>query len=106
LCLSPFTLFARITPATEPAKATYETFQKNRAFQSGDCCKLMIGLFKLTNFLLDQQLRQLEKPFVEEGGLRERMTRARLTERAKQNRADPCSAAWDSGPVERVATKN
>jgi four helix bundle suffix protein len=46
----------------------------------------MIGLIKLTNFLLDQQLRQLEKSFVEQGGLRERMTRARLTERAKQNR--------------------
>jgi four helix bundle suffix protein len=45
----------------------------------------MIGLIKLTNYLLDQQLRQLEKAFVEEGGLRERMTRARLAERSKQN---------------------
>ena len=38
----------------------------------------MIGLIKLTNYLLDQQLRQLEAAFVTEGGLRERMTRARL----------------------------
>jgi four helix bundle suffix protein len=43
----------------------------------------MIGLIKLTNYLLDQQLRQLEKAFLEEGGLRERMTRARLAERAR-----------------------
>ena len=36
-----------------------------------------------TNYLLDQQLRQLEKAFLEEGGLRERMTRARLSARSK-----------------------
>ena len=46
----------------------------------------MIGLIKLTTYLLDRQLRQLEKAFVEEGGLRERMTRARLTERGKLKR--------------------
>ena len=46
------------------------------------------GQKKLTTFLLDQQLRHLEKAFVEEGGLRERMTRARLTERGKQNRKE------------------
>ena len=47
----------------------------------------MIGLIKLTNYLLDQQIRRLEQDFLKEGGLRERMTRARLAERAKQNRA-------------------
>jgi four helix bundle suffix protein len=31
-----------------------------------------------TNYLLDQQLHRLEKDFVEQGGLRERMTRVRL----------------------------
>jgi four helix bundle suffix protein len=31
-----------------------------------------------TNYLLDQQLRRLEQDFLKEGGLRERMTRARL----------------------------
>ena len=40
---------------------------------------------KLTNYLLDQQLRRLERDFVKEGRLRERMTRARLAHRAKQN---------------------
>jgi four helix bundle suffix protein len=39
----------------------------------------------LTNYLLDQQIRQLEQAFIHEGGLRERMTRARLQMRATQS---------------------
>jgi len=50
---------------------------------------ILVCLIHQTNYLLDQQLRQLEKAFVEEGGLRERMTRARLTERDRQNRLPP-----------------
>ena len=45
---------------------------------------ILICLIHQTNYLLDQLIRKLEKSFVEEGGLRERMTRARLAERAKQ----------------------
>lgn len=48
---------------------------------------ILICLIHQTNYLLDQQLRQLEKAFLEEGGLRERMTRARLSTRAR-NRPD------------------
>lgn len=47
---------------------------------------VMIGLIKLANYLLDQQIRRLEQDFVKEGGLRERMTRARNIERARQRR--------------------
>jgi len=36
------------------------------------------------NFLLDQQLKSLEKSFLKDGGLRERMTRARLQARDDQ----------------------
>jgi len=50
---------------------------------------ILICLIHQTNYLLDQQLRQLEKAFVQEGGLRERMTRARLAERARQNQPPP-----------------
>ena len=46
---------------------------------------ILICLVHQTSYLLDQQLRQLEKVFVQEGGLRERMTRARLVERAKKS---------------------
>jgi four helix bundle suffix protein len=38
-------------------------------------------LIKVTNFLLDRQIGRLEQDFLKEGGLRERMTRARLAAR-------------------------
>jgi four helix bundle suffix protein len=47
---------------------------------------ILICLIHQTNYLLDQQLRQLEKAFLEEGGLRERMTRARLSARSQKKR--------------------
>jgi four helix bundle suffix protein len=37
---------------------------------------------------LKKQLRKLEQDFLAEGGLRERMTRARLIERARQSHED------------------
>jgi four helix bundle suffix protein len=78
----------RLRQLNRQPNANYDTFKK--AIEHSDpaiAANAMIGLIKLTNFLLDQQIRHLEKAFVEEGGLRERMTRARLTERAaKQNR--------------------
>jgi len=46
---------------------------------------IAICLIHQANYLIDQQLRRLEKDFLEEGGLRERMTRARLDYRARQN---------------------
>ncbi|NBV24784.1 MAG: four helix bundle protein, partial [Proteobacteria bacterium] len=42
---------------------------------------IAICLIHQTNYLLDQLVRRLEKDFVEKGGLRERMTRARLNHR-------------------------
>lgn len=42
---------------------------------------IAICLIHQTNYLLDQQLRRLEKDFLNEGGLRERMFRARLAHR-------------------------
>ena len=47
------------------------------------CVNVLIGLVKVTTFLLDRQLKRLEEDFIKEGGLRERMTRARLNERNK-----------------------
>jgi four helix bundle suffix protein len=46
---------------------------------------ILICVIHQTNYLLDQQLRQLESAFVQEGGQRERMTRARLAERARRS---------------------
>jgi len=45
---------------------------------------ILICLIHQANYLLDQQLRQLEQDFLQQGGLRERMTRARLNHRESQ----------------------
>jgi four helix bundle suffix protein len=75
----------RLSALARTPGANYETFRK--AVEHDDpaiAANAILGLIKITTYLLDQQIRQLEKAFVEEGGLRERMTRARLNERARQ----------------------
>jgi four helix bundle suffix protein len=52
---------------------------------------ILICLIHQTNYLLDQQIRRLEQDFLKEGGLRERMARARLAARARQRRGNPHS---------------
>ena len=47
---------------------------------------IALCLIHQANYLLDQQIRQLEQDFLKEGGLRERMTKARLESRARQQR--------------------
>jgi len=42
---------------------------------------IAICLIHQTNYLLDQQLRRLEKDFLKQGGLREKMFKARLAQR-------------------------
>lgn len=44
----------------------------------------MIGLIMVNNYLLDRQLKFLADDFVKHGGLRERMTKARLEEKNKK----------------------
>ncbi len=44
---------------------------------------IALCLIHQTDYLLDQQIRRLEKDFVKEGGLRERMTRVRVQYRNK-----------------------
>lgn len=64
--------------------ADYETFRKGIEHEDpAIAANVIIGLIRVTTYLLDRQLRQLEKAFVEDGGLSERMTRARLRERGK-----------------------
>jgi four helix bundle suffix protein len=60
---------------------TYRTYIETRP--APVVANILICLIHQTNYLLDQQLRQLEKAFLSEGGLRERMTRARLAARSK-----------------------
>ncbi len=66
-------------------KPTYETFQKAIEHENPEiCANSMITLIKICTYLLKQQIKQLEIAFVEEGGLRERMTRARIEQRNKK----------------------
>jgi len=65
--------------------ATYDTFKKGIEHPDPAIyANVIIGLIKVTNFLLDQQIRRLEKDFLNHGGLRERMTQARLKSRAER----------------------
>ena len=65
--------------------ADYDTFRKGVEHHNpAIAANVIIGLIKVTTYLLDHQIRQLEKAFVEEGGLSERMTRARLKQRSRK----------------------
>jgi four helix bundle suffix protein len=66
---------------------TYREFVETRP--APVVASIIISLIHQTNYLLDQQIRRLEKDFLAEGGLRERMTRARLAARFQQRRNGP-----------------
>lgn len=68
--------------------ANYETFKKGVEHPDpAICANVIAGLIKVTCYLLERQLRRLEQDFLKEGGLRERMTRARLAERTRQSQS-------------------
>lgn len=75
-------LFVRKLGADKNASyETYKTYIESRPPEV--VANIIICLIHQANYLLDQQIRQLEQAFIKEGGLRERMTRARLEERRK-----------------------
>ncbi|MFZ4546622.1 MAG: four helix bundle suffix domain-containing protein [Bacteroidales bacterium] len=45
----------------------------------------MVQAASLTSFLLAKQIKTLEKDFLQQGGLRERMSQARIEVRRKQH---------------------
>ena len=61
----------------------YRPFVETRP--AGITANIAICLLHQTNYLLDQYLRRLQKDFVQQGGLRERMTKARLDYRNRPN---------------------
>jgi four helix bundle suffix protein len=61
---------------------TYRPFFQNRPPET--LANIAICLLHQANYLLDRQIRRLEKDFIEKGGIRERMTRARLEQRRSQ----------------------
>ncbi len=80
----------RLSELLRTPDATYDTFKK--AVEHEDpaiAANALLGLTKVAYALLTRQLKQLESQFVEEGGLRERMTKARLNERDRQRSSTP-----------------
>lgn len=63
-------------------KPTYEDFREFvETRPAHTVANIALCLIHQTNYLLDQLKRRLEKDFLEQGGLRERMTRARVAAR-------------------------
>lgn len=68
----------RLRELNRTPDANYETFKKAIEHQNPEISSnTMVGLIKLTTYLLDRQLQSLERDFLKSGGLRERMSRAR-----------------------------
>lgn len=65
---------------------TYRPFFETRPPEV--LANIALCLIHQANYLLDQQRRRLEKDFVKQGGIRERMTQARVEYR-KQQRSQP-----------------
>jgi four helix bundle suffix protein len=64
---------------------TYETYREYCETRPAEVvANIALCLIHQTNYLLDQHLRRLEMDFVQQGGLRERMTRARLESRQRR----------------------
>ena len=61
---------------------TYEVYREFVETRPAEIvANIAICLVHQANYLLDKQIQRLEKDFLKEGGLRERMTRARLKAR-------------------------
>ena len=77
-------LVKRLREINRTTNANYETFQK--AIESPDpeiCANTMITLIRITSYLLARQISTLEAAFMNDGGLKERMMKARLNERKR-----------------------
>lgn len=68
------------------AEPTYELFQKGIESDNPEvAANVLYSLVNVTTYLLTQQLKKLEQDFLNNGGLREQMTKARINKRNKQD---------------------
>jgi four helix bundle suffix protein len=72
----------RLGSKPDSSYESYRTFVETRPPEV--LANIALCLIHQANYLLDQLVRQLERAFLAEGGLRERMTRARLEARKRQ----------------------
>ena len=78
----PVTAIRTISRRSDESYESYREYLENRSSET--CANIMICLIHQCNYLLDSQLNRLTAEFSKSGGLRERMTAARLAERKKQ----------------------
>ena len=72
----------RLRQLNRTPNADYQTFRKGIEHPDpAICANVILGLIRLTNFLLDRQVTALEKAFLQNGGMRETMGRARRAAR-------------------------
>lgn len=76
-------LFVRRLAAKNGSYESYRTYLETRPPEV--VANILICLIHQTNFLLDRLLARLEADFLKGGGLRERMTRARLRSRSSRS---------------------
>lgn len=78
---------------------TYRQFMDTRPPQV--LANIALCLIHQANYLLDQQRRRLEKDFVKKGGIKERMTAARLAYRKRQPSQPPKPHPGNQPPPNR-----
>lgn len=77
----------RLRQLCRRANTSYETFKDGIEHTDPSVsANVIIGLIKLTCYLLDHQIRRLESDFVKTGGLRERMYQSRIQARDSKDR--------------------
>ena len=77
-------LTKRFRELNRTPNATYQTYIK--AIENPEpeiCANSMICLIRIVTYLLSRQIKTLETEFINNGGLRERMTKARIEKRKK-----------------------
>lgn len=77
-------LSLRFSELNRTKNATYQTYIK--AIENPDpevCANALRCLCNIVIWLLKQQIKTLEQEFIKQGGLRERMTKARIAQRNK-----------------------
>jgi len=77
--------YTELTKKHKTPHANYETYRKGIESPNPEVSvNIMISLIQVTSYLLAQQIKTLEQEFMKEGGLRERMSQARMNVRKKQ----------------------
>lgn len=77
--------YAELTKKHKTPNANYETYRKGIESPEVEVsANVLLSLINVTGYLLAQQMKTLEKQFLEEGGLKERMTQARIDVRRKK----------------------